>query len=235
MRSVVLTVVCLVLGAPLSAGESDLTPEAIVGKLQAEYRDHHALEAEFVQIIRYVDFDMEQRSHGTILLKKPARMRMVIAEPQEQMIITDGDTLWIYTPANEQVLRRTLGEAERSFQPAAILFGDSNVDYRFRLLEEETARAGEQAIAGTEETTGGGEERGAAVVLELTPARENAYVDRLVLWIDCSTRLVSRLLIDTGSEANTIYEFPGGWKDTSLPDTLFQFTPPAGVETFEIE
>jgi outer membrane lipoprotein carrier protein len=223
MRSALLPWVFLVLCTPLSVGGSGLTPEAIVEKLQADYRDHRALEAEIVQIIRYIDFDVEQRSHGTIFLKKPAMMRMVIAEPQEQMIITDGDTLWIYTPADEQVLRRTLGKVERSFQPASILFGGSKAEYRFRLLDE------------TADSTRGENEAGTAVALELTPAQENAYVDRIVLWIDCSTWRVSRLLIDTGSEANTIYEFPGGWKETSLPDTLFRFTPPAGVETFEME
>jgi len=224
-------IACLAVSSAADGGSGGLTPEAVLEELQLQYGRHHALEAEFVQTVRYVEFDTEQRSHGRVFIKKPGRMRMEVEKPQEQLIITDGDTLWIYTPEHEQVLRRVLGDVERSFQPAAILFGDSEIAYRFRLVGE--AEEGAAASGGAAEA--GSEAEAPLIILELTPLDANPYVSHFILSIDRSTWHVMRLVIDTGAGTVTTFGFGHGWRETSLPDSLFQFIPPAGVETFDVQ
>jgi hypothetical protein len=68
---------------------AEATPEVIFEKLRTQYQRLDGVETTFIQTVRYVGFDTQQISRGTVLFKKPAKMRMEITRPAEQLIVTD--------------------------------------------------------------------------------------------------------------------------------------------------
>lgn len=48
---------------------------------------------------------------GTAVIKKKDKFNIHYTEPQEQMIISNGKTIWVYTPAMQQVIKQTVESA----------------------------------------------------------------------------------------------------------------------------
>jgi len=49
---------------------------------------------------------------GTLWLRKPGRMRWDYTQPKGKLFISDGKTLWLYTPADNRAERMKLQESE---------------------------------------------------------------------------------------------------------------------------
>ncbi len=75
----------------------------VVDKVQDRYADVEVLEASFVQLTRSPYYGAAQQ-RGTVVMQRPSKMRWSFADSGKQFV-TDGDTMWIYTPEAKQVLR----------------------------------------------------------------------------------------------------------------------------------
>jgi chaperone LolA len=58
---------------------------------------------EFSQKMTQGDFP-EQRVTGEVQIKKPQSLRVVQTSPDKQVLISDGETFWLYSPAQNQQL-----------------------------------------------------------------------------------------------------------------------------------
>ncbi|NVM22346.1 MAG: outer membrane lipoprotein carrier protein LolA [Desulfobacterales bacterium] len=72
-------------------------------------------EADFVQESRLKFMGIVDVAKGRIYFKRPAMMRWHYKTPEEYLIITDGKTVWIYRPEENQVM---LGKAADHFGSA---------------------------------------------------------------------------------------------------------------------
>ena len=153
-------------------------------------------------------------SRGEVVLAKPGRMRWSYEEPEPSLMVSDGETLWLYDS--------TLGEAQKlpavagSFDAAAARFllgaGDMRRDFRIRA----------ESCAEDE------------VRLELAP-REPASYEKLFLVVDPATGDVrSTEVIDLLGNTASV-SFRELRLDTDPPDATFRFEPPPGVEVTEIK
>lgn len=75
---------------------------------------------------------------GTFSFLRPGRFRWAYEKPIEQLIVGDGDRLWIYDRDLNQVIVRKLDRALGT-SPAAILAGDNALERNFTLLDGGTA------------------------------------------------------------------------------------------------
>lgn len=48
---------------------------------------------------------------GTAVIKKKNKFKVHYTEPQEQLMISDGKTIWVYTPAMQQVIKQSVESA----------------------------------------------------------------------------------------------------------------------------
>ncbi len=48
---------------------------------------------------------VQGRTRGVLYLKKPGHLKITQTEPEKQTILTDGKTLWLYSPKQKQVLK----------------------------------------------------------------------------------------------------------------------------------
>jgi outer membrane lipoprotein carrier protein len=75
---------------------------------------------------------------GTLLLRKPLRMRWDYSQPKGKLIVCDGKYFWVYTPASNRAERVPLKESDDMRVPLAFLLGKLNFEKEFRNIKSHT-------------------------------------------------------------------------------------------------
>jgi len=111
--------------AGAAADGSETCPPAaqIAQRLQARYDSTKNFRADFRQETTIVSVGQREEALGTVIFMKPGRMHWEFQTPQKQSIIADGTTLWIYQPADRQVLKAPFTAAFASSTPVSFLTG----------------------------------------------------------------------------------------------------------------
>ena len=100
-----------------------------VEDIKGRYQDVEYIEAQFVQ--KSVQMGMELEQTGQVFLAKPKSIRWEFKTPSEQLILSDGKELWVYTPAANQAI---LSEDMSQSNPIAGLIDNlSEIDTHFSL------------------------------------------------------------------------------------------------------
>ena len=92
------------------------------------------ISAHFEQSITGAKGQRGETSSGTLALKAPRQFRWHVTAPYEQLIVADGNRVWIYDPDLEQVSVRGQG-AEEAHSPLAVLTDLSQLDTEFTASE----------------------------------------------------------------------------------------------------
>lgn len=103
-----------------------------IEKLHAFIEQTRSARASFTQEVTDSDGSVQQQASGTVQFQRPGKFRWTYDKPYEQVIVGDGEKLWIYDKELNQVTRRNLDKALGS-SPAALLAGADDVDKYFSL------------------------------------------------------------------------------------------------------
>ena len=103
-----------------------------IEKLHAFIEQTRSAKATFTQQVTDADGNVQQEASGTVQFQRPGKFRWTYDKPYEQIIVGDGEKLWIYDKDLNQVTRRNLDKALGS-SPAALLAGADDVDKYFSL------------------------------------------------------------------------------------------------------
>ncbi len=143
---------------------------------------------------------------------------MDFEDPPDDEIVADGTYLWVYHPSQtpRQVIRSELAGGGTDSGTADLLA---------RILSE--ARTAYTARYDGRESVDGDDVH----VVSLTPRGRSSY--RLVrVWIGSADRLVRRFQIVEVNESIRTVTLSNLEPNVTLPDSLFQFTVPAGADVF---
>jgi outer membrane lipoprotein carrier protein len=77
--------------------------DALVRRVDDHYNHLSSLRAHYVE--HYSGMGMDRAEEGTLLLKKPGRMRWSYATPVGKVFVLDGKFAWFYTPGDAQATR----------------------------------------------------------------------------------------------------------------------------------
>jgi outer membrane lipoprotein carrier protein len=203
--------VALALGSVLgTAGvaAADARTEAVT-RLQARYEATRSMRASFRQRVESPTLAAPLESHGTVLFERPNRMRWDYAAPDEQLIVGDGKTLWIYQPDLKQAIRAPLRDAFQAQTPLTFLAGLGRVERDFNAsLEREDAQHW---------------------VLKLVP-KGDAEIGTLVLVVRKSDAGLAEARITDPLGTTTSLTFTDEARNLEIAADRFQFQPPAGVD-----
>ena len=97
-------------------------------------RDTKSARAEFVQQVRDRSGKVTQESKGSFVFQRPGLFRWVYAKPVDQVIVGDGERVWIHDRDLNQVTVRKLSRALGS-TPAALLAGSADIEKAFELSD----------------------------------------------------------------------------------------------------
>ena len=103
-----------------------------IEKLHAFIEQTRSAKAAFTQVVVDSSGSVQQKASGTVQFERPGKFRWTYDKPYEQLIVGDGEKLWIYDKELNQVTRRNLDKAIGS-SPAALLSGADDVDKYFSL------------------------------------------------------------------------------------------------------
>lgn len=96
------------------------------------------IQANFNQVITDKKAKELQRSSGQMLMQRPGKFRWEIKKPNPQVIVTNGEKLWIYDPDLEQVTIRLLTK-EVGDSPAMILSNHIGIDKAYNVMNSSDA------------------------------------------------------------------------------------------------
>jgi len=181
----------------------------VLQKLQDRYEQTRTLTADFEQTVQSPTLAGTLESRGTLAFEKPNHMRWDYRPPDEQTIVGDGETLWIYQPAEKQVIKAPLGEAFQARTPVSFLAGLGRLerDFEATLEREEADRW----------------------VLRLVP-RHDEGIGTLTLVVHKPDAAVDEARITDPLGTITRIRLSAERRNVALDAALFRFTPPAGVD-----
>jgi outer membrane lipoprotein carrier protein len=224
---VALTLGVLVLGAagrawaqnpaPAPAPATGQTPslDDVIRNIEAAYGKINDLKAEFTQTAFNKSLNQSIPAQGTVYLKKGGKLRWEFADPTPQQIVSDGKTVWIYTPALSQV---NVGPAPEALAGPAGSF----LTGLGRVREHFTARFLNPAEP---------RDRDGNIVLDMVPKQALPTMNRLVLSFDPRSWEVRRAVVYDQFENTVTMQFRKPAINGGLADSLFTFVAPKGVAT----
>lgn len=165
------------------------------------------LRAEFRQEVADASGRVRERAEGTLTLQKPGRFRWDYREPAGQLLVSDGETLWLYDEELQQVTVRRVSQT-LSTTPAMLLSGEGRVGEAFEVTDEADS--------------------GGLDWIALTPRRQDTDFRRVRLALR-GGELVRMELADRLGQVTSI-DFSRIERNPALPPGLFTFEPPAGVD-----
>jgi outer membrane lipoprotein carrier protein len=111
----------LLLGVPAQAQSSD----AILHTVDEHYNHLGSLRARYVE--HYAGMGMSRTEAGTLLLKKPGRMRWSYDQPAGKVFILDSKFAWFYTPGDAQAQRIPAKQMDDLRTPLRFLLGHTEL------------------------------------------------------------------------------------------------------------
>jgi outer membrane lipoprotein carrier protein len=162
---------------------------------------------EFEQKVHDRSGKVTQESKGSFVFQRPGLFRWVYAKPVDQVIVGDGERVWIHDRDLNQVTVRKLTRALGS-TPAALLAGSADVEKAFELSE-----AG--AKDGLE-------------WLEAKPKEREAGFDRVRMGFDAHGIRAMELFDHFGQ--TTLLRFTNLARNPKVDASEFRFQPPKGAD-----
>jgi len=217
MRYALILVILLVFATPAAA--QTITLDDAVRGVEGAYGRMTDLKAEFTQTAFNKSLNQTIPAAGKVYLKKGGKLRWEYAEPTPQQIVSDGKTIWIYTPQLNQV---NTGPAPEALAGPAGSFlsglGKLREHFQVRLLNP----------AQPKDADGN-------VVLDLTPKQPLPTLTRLILSFDPNGWQLRKAMIYDQFENTVTMKFAKLAINSGLEDKLFAFVPPKGAATVPLK
>jgi outer membrane lipoprotein carrier protein len=184
--------------------------DALVRKVDDHYNHLSSLRAHYAE--HYSGMGMDRTEEGTLLLKKPGRMRWSYAAPVGKVFVLDGRFAWFYTPGDSQATRVPAKQLDDLRSPLRFLLGHTQLKKELDNLSVAADGSGFR-ISGV-------------------PKGMAQRVKLLSLGVT-ATGAIERMRLEEVDGAVTEFAFSGMQENVPVKDTDFAFLPPPGVTVVE--
>ena len=184
--------------------------DALVRKVDDHYNHLSSLRAHYAE--RYSGMGMDRTEEGTLLLKKPGRMRWSYTAPVGKVFVLDGKFAWFYTPGDAQATRVPAKQLDDLRSPLRFLLGHTQLKKELDSLDVAADGAGFR-ISGV-------------------PKGMEQRVKQLSLWVTAAGA-IERMRLEEMDGAVTEFTFSAMQENAPVKDSDFAFVPPAGVTVVE--
>jgi len=178
-----------------------------IDQLRGFLNDTRSYKADFEQAVVSRNDRKPQESSGTLAIQRPGKLRWEILKPYPQLVVGDGDKIWIHDPELQQVTVRKAGQAIGG-SPAALLAGNNELEKNFTLKE-------------------GGEADGLAWVDAIPKNTESGFEK---VRIGMAGRDMKAMELYDNFGQTTHIRLLRGERNPTLAAGLFRFTPPPGSD-----
>lgn len=180
--------------------------------LKAFIASSKTVSAHFEQVVQGTNSKKIQKSNGEFSLQRPGKFRWEYSAPLVQLIIGDGNTIWVYDPELQQVIQRKQNNALGN-TPAALLAGSNDLESRYQIKNLP--------------------DRGGLVWLEAVPREKESTFKSIKMGFN-SGLPASMELTDNFGQLTRI-SFSGLKINPTLDNKIFRFAPPKGADIIKDE
>jgi len=193
--------------------ETPLTADDVITKIENRY-SVPGFSARFIQESTLKAMDITDVATGKMFVKRPGMMRWEYEKPEKQVVITDGENLWIYRPGDNQVM---VGKAPEFFGTGkgATFLSDIRIirrNFYVSIIKDKDGY----------------------ILLDLLPKQKKADVARIYISISKKDYEISRIGINNSYGDETVIDLIESQFVTS-PDSAFSFKIPKGAEVIKID
>ena len=196
--------IALVLGCAGVAAHADA-----IDTLRAFIRDVNTGRAQFTQTVTSPDGAKKKTSSGSFEFSRPNRFRFAYVKPFEQLIVADGQKVWIYDADLNQASSRKFSSALGA-TPAALLAGGS-LDKDFDLAPQP-------------------DKDGLAWVQATPKVKEGSFKS---VRVGFRGKELAAVEIVDAFDQRSLLQFSQFAAGVSFAADAFRFTPPAGADVIE--
>jgi outer membrane lipoprotein carrier protein len=180
---------------------------AAIERFKSFVRSTQSARADFEQKVLDRSGKLAQESKGSFVFQRPGLFRWTYAKPVDQVIVGDGQRVWIHDRDLNQVTVRKLSNALGS-TPAALLAGSADIEKAFELAE--------------------GGARDGLEWLEAKPREREAGFERVRMGFDAEGLRAMELFDHFGQ--TTHLRFSKLQRNPKVDKSEFQFQPPKGAD-----
>ena len=180
--------------------------DAVVRRADDHYNHLSSLRAHYTE--HYSGMGMDRTEEGTLLLKKPGRMRWSYAAPVGKVFVLDGKFAWFYTPGDAQATRVPAKQLDDLRSPLRFLLGHTQLKKELENLTVTPDGVGYR-ISGV-------------------PKGMEQRVKLLSLWVTAAGA-IERMRLEEVDGAVTEFVFSDIKENVPVKDSDFAFVPPDGV------
>ena len=186
---------------------ASLADAATIERLRAFVRETQTARANFSQTVTDRSGRPKQEASGEFAISRPGKFRWSVAKPYQQLLVGDGERVWIYDPDLNQVVKRRADQALGT-TPAALLAGKDDVERAFEWHDLPAADGLDW--------------------LGATPKDKESSFTEIRLGFDASGLAALEIFDNFGQR--TRIKLTKLERNPRLPPDLFKFTPPKGAD-----
>ena len=198
-----------------TADDLSLSLDEIITHVEKRY-SVSGFTAQFSQTSTIKAMDITDNASGKAFFKRPGKMRWEYETPERQMIITDGNTLWIFRPDDNQVM---IGKAPSFFQGGKGFSFLSDMEEIRRKFKMSLEKKGPEGF----------------FVLKLLPREKTYDVVEIFLTISTATFDVVEIVTYNSYGDETRFVFSNIQFKKKIDDSLFHFNIPKDVEVLHLD
>ena len=183
----------------------------IAAALQRRYDTIKDFSANFTQTYEGGPLRRKAKESGTVAIKKPGKMRWDYTTPEQKLFVSDGRTMFMYFPADKQVMKNPVPEQDEATSAVLFLMGKGDI------VRDFVIRYGDTKVE-------------SAYVLRLEPRTRQAEYDWLQVTVDRETLQIRELAWGDEQGGRNAIALSNFKENAGLADKLFGFTVPRGTE-----
>lgn len=184
----------------------------IIDKVKKKYDDIESLTANFTQSFKWKLAGETQEQDGKIFIKGKEKFRI---ETKEQIIVSDGLSLWTFSKSNNQVIIDNVDKAEEVILPREIFLQFSR-NYNPKYVKEEKYNNTD------------------CHVVNLIAKTDNQFIREMKVWVDKDKWLTQQVQHTDINGNMTTYSLSAIQVNQNLKDNVFSLQIPDNVEVIDM-
>ena len=203
--------VSVVAGTIASAQAPPPAAAEIAAALQRKYDSLRDFSADFTHVYEGGVLRKKVTERGRMMIKKPGKMRWNYTTPEEKVFVSDGRRIYLYVPADKQVMVSPVPEEDQATTAVLFLAGKGNLSRDFSVSF---------APGGSTST----------YKLRLEPKQAERDYEWLEVLIDKATMRIVALHAGDRQGGESAFFFTNFKENIGLSDKTFEFKIPRGVD-----
>lgn len=194
---------------PSQVPAATASPADVAQALQKKYDRIRDFSADFLHQHEGGAVRRKREERGTLLVKKPGKMRWTYKAPDAKVFVSNGARLYQYFPDDNRVI---MGDAPGDDQPAVLFLSG-----RGNLTRDFTVSLGKTSTSGS-------------WTLHLEPKQPQAEYDWLEIAASRDTLQLQSLTVGEKTGSRSTFTFTNFKENPGLADNAFEFAIPKGAE-----